>query len=240
MRSRCGTLCRAKRVDQAHYRPPNYETPPTHFTSEFTPNESYHLAGIREEIDAAKWKLKATEMASAGIGIGVARFAISNQDLLRLWLVMRRMSLVFFVFGIAGSSASGQAPSTTDDVRKGRHLALMLCTDCHLVAPDQPYAPRLNPPAPSFQSIAQRAGITVDSLRSFLTTTRQGLDNPKGMPDGLSRFQIKQISEFDEQPRASSPLAECLRKTERAVRVFQESPTVPFKLIHRRATPIAR
>ena len=41
IRSRRGTLCRAKRVDQAHYRPPNYETPPTHFTSEFTPNKSF-------------------------------------------------------------------------------------------------------------------------------------------------------------------------------------------------------
>ena len=44
------------------YRPPNYETPLSHFTSEFTPNKSffvrYHLAGIPEEVDAAQWKLK--------------------------------------------------------------------------------------------------------------------------------------------------------------------------------------
>jgi DMSO/TMAO reductase YedYZ molybdopterin-dependent catalytic subunit len=44
------------------YRPPNYETPLSHFTSEFTPNESffvrYHLAGVPEVIDAAKWKLR--------------------------------------------------------------------------------------------------------------------------------------------------------------------------------------
>jgi DMSO/TMAO reductase YedYZ molybdopterin-dependent catalytic subunit len=44
------------------YRPPNYETPLSHFTSEFTPNESffvrYHLAGIPEEVDAAQWRLK--------------------------------------------------------------------------------------------------------------------------------------------------------------------------------------
>ena len=40
------------------YRPPNYETPLSHFTSEFTPNDSffirYHLAGIPDEIDAAQ------------------------------------------------------------------------------------------------------------------------------------------------------------------------------------------
>ena len=44
------------------YRPPNYETPLDHFTSEITPNESffvrYHLAGIPDEFDAAQWKLK--------------------------------------------------------------------------------------------------------------------------------------------------------------------------------------
>jgi DMSO/TMAO reductase YedYZ molybdopterin-dependent catalytic subunit len=43
------------------YRPPNYETPLSYFTSEFTPNDCffvrYHLAGIPEEIDPAQWKL---------------------------------------------------------------------------------------------------------------------------------------------------------------------------------------
>jgi len=51
------------------YRPPNYETPLSHFSSEFTPNESffvrYHLAGIPEEIDVAKWKLK---IGGEGVG----------------------------------------------------------------------------------------------------------------------------------------------------------------------------
>src|ERR1700752_5384730 len=44
------------------YRPPNYGTPLSHFTSEVTPNDSffvrYHLAGIPEAIEAAKGKLK--------------------------------------------------------------------------------------------------------------------------------------------------------------------------------------
>ena len=44
------------------YRPPNYETPLSLFTSELTPNESffvrYHLAGVPDAIDAARWKLK--------------------------------------------------------------------------------------------------------------------------------------------------------------------------------------
>ena len=43
-------------------RPPNYETPLSYFTSEFTANESffvrYHLAQIPDEFDTAQWKLK--------------------------------------------------------------------------------------------------------------------------------------------------------------------------------------
>ena len=43
------------------YRPPNYETPLSYFTSEFTPNDSffvrYHHAGIPEEIGPAQWRL---------------------------------------------------------------------------------------------------------------------------------------------------------------------------------------
>jgi DMSO/TMAO reductase YedYZ molybdopterin-dependent catalytic subunit len=44
------------------YRPPNYETPLSYFTSEFTPNDCffvrYHLAGIPESFDVAHWRLK--------------------------------------------------------------------------------------------------------------------------------------------------------------------------------------
>jgi hypothetical protein len=110
---------------------------------------------------------------------------------------MRRASSFFFVFWMAGSFAWGQAGSTTDDVSKGRHLAILLCTGCHVVAPEQPYAPTLNPPAASFQTIACRADTTVVSLRKFLTTTHQGLDNQNGMPDPmLAEFQIEEISAY--------------------------------------------
>ena len=110
---------------------------------------------------------------------------------------MFRASVSLFIFWLAGSLAWGQAASTTDDASKGRHLAIMLCTGCHVVAPGQPYSPTLNPPAASFKSIAQRAGTTVKSLRSFLTTTHQGLDNENGMPDPmLADFQIKEISAY--------------------------------------------
>ena len=107
---------------------------------------------------------------------------------------MRIASISVFIFLMAGCLAWGQAVSTTDDVPKGRHLAIMLCTTCHVVAPDQPYKPTLDPPAPSFELIAQRRDINADSLRHFLTTTHDGLGNQKGMPDpGLAAFQVKAI-----------------------------------------------
>jgi cytochrome c len=110
---------------------------------------------------------------------------------------MRTASTWLFVFWMIAGSAWGQAVDTTNDVSKGRHLAIMLCTTCHVVAPDQPYAPTLSPPAPSFESIAQRAETDGDSLRKFLITTYQGLDKPKGMPNPvLADFQIKAISAY--------------------------------------------
>ena len=83
-------------------------------------------------------------------------------DLPRPAAVMRRMSICFFVFWMAGSFAWGQAASTTTDASKGRHWQSCYARTCHVVAPDQPYAPTLNPPAASFESIAQRAGTTVE------------------------------------------------------------------------------
>src|SRR5271168_2818704 len=88
---------------------------------------------------------------------------------------MRTASISLLAFSMIGGSAHCQAVGTADEVSKGRHLATMLCTTCHVVAPDQPYAPTLNPPVPSFVSIAQRLRIDMASLRKFLTSTRQGL-----------------------------------------------------------------
>ena len=110
---------------------------------------------------------------------------------------MRTASISLLAFSMIGGSAHCQAVGTADEVSNGRHLAIMLCTTCHVVAPDQPYAPTLTPPAPSFASIAQRKGIEMASLRKFLTGTHQGLDNPNGMPDPhLADFQIQEIGAY--------------------------------------------
>jgi cytochrome c1 len=55
----------------------------------------------------------------------------------------------------------------------------------------------LRPPAPSFESIAQRSSITADSVQTFLNTTHRDIGNPKGMPNPqLLDYQIKQIAAY--------------------------------------------
>jgi hypothetical protein len=63
-----------------------------------------------------------------------------------------------------------------------------------VAASDQRFMPVLQPPAPSFDSIAQRNDTNADSLRTFITTTHRGLDHPKGMPNPyLADYQITQV-----------------------------------------------
>jgi mono/diheme cytochrome c family protein len=83
------------------------------------------------------------------------------------------------------------------DVSQGHVLAVRICSICHLAALDQEAKPLLNPPGPSFQSIAQRQGLTADALGKFIATAHRGLDNPKGMPNpDLAPYQVKQAAAY--------------------------------------------
>jgi cytochrome c1 len=82
-------------------------------------------------------------------------------------------------------------------VLNGRKLAVLICANCHVAARDQPYEPILRPPAPSFESIAQRKTINANWLHTFMTTTHRGLDNPNGMPNAdLLDYQVKQVTAY--------------------------------------------
>ncbi len=91
-------------------------------------------------------------------------------------------------------SAWGQNASLAENVREGHRLAVMVCGTCHVAAPDQAHKPILNPPAPSFESIAERGDINPEWLEKFITTTHRGLDNPRGMPNpSLVDYQVKEV-----------------------------------------------
>jgi mono/diheme cytochrome c family protein len=93
------------------------------------------------------------------------------------------------------SSAVGQSRDTAaDEVSKGHHLALMVCSICHVAAADQENTPMLHPPGPSFESIAQRKDVDAVSLENFLNTTHRNLASQKGMPNPqLMEFQVKEV-----------------------------------------------
>ncbi|HXQ12282.1 MAG TPA: c-type cytochrome [Caulobacteraceae bacterium] len=53
----------------------------------------------------------------------------------------------------------------------GEEVALRRCSICHVVTADPRYRPALNPPGPSFQTIAADPQTTAESLRRFIATT---------------------------------------------------------------------
>jgi len=98
---------------------------------------------------------------------------------------------------VAAAPACGQPAGNSESVQAGHKLAILVCANCHVAAPDQPIEPILRPPAASFASIAQRPSVDEAWLANFLKTTHRGLDEPNGMPNPqLLDVQIKQISDY--------------------------------------------
>jgi cytochrome c1 len=110
---------------------------------------------------------------------------------------IRIASVSFVALCIVFGAASAQQASVTDDARKGHELAIVICSNCHVAADDQPFAPILRPPAPSFESIAQRANITTDYVRTFLTTTHRSISKPEAMPNPqLIESHVEQVTAY--------------------------------------------
>lgn len=70
---------------------------------------------------------------------------------------------------LAGSALA--QPEGGSPVARGRNIALIVCSACHVVAPDQPDTPQLPQKTPSFQEIANRPDVSARSLRRFVTHT---------------------------------------------------------------------
>jgi mono/diheme cytochrome c family protein len=112
-------------------------------------------------------------------------------------MMIRNASAWLVAFGLVASTVWAQEASVTDDVQQGHQLAVLVCSNCHIAAHDQPFVPILRPSAPSFESVAQRNNTSADSLRTFLTTTHRDIKNPEGMSNPqLLDFQIKQVAAY--------------------------------------------
>ena len=111
-------------------------------------------------------------------------------------MLMRIGPVGLVVLCLAAGPARSQDASNPDNVRQGHDLAVKVCAFCHVAAKDQEILPILKPPAPSFESIAQRKTFDIDSVRTFVTTTHRDISGGslKGMPNPeLLDFQVKQV-----------------------------------------------
>jgi mono/diheme cytochrome c family protein len=76
---------------------------------------------------------------------------------------------LFSGFLVASSLAvPAQESSAAGNVEAGRTLALLACTGCHVVLPNQPFAPLIGGLS-DFYTIANRPNTTQASLRRFLS-----------------------------------------------------------------------
>lgn len=101
-------------------------------------------------------------------------------------LGLKRFVLLAGCGALAGSlaaAANTQEIPQGGDPREGHRLAVKICGACHVAAPDQQFPPILRPSAPSFHAIANRPGVSAESLRTFLLTTHSTIATPRNMPN---------------------------------------------------------
>lgn len=73
---------------------------------------------------------------------------------------------------LSAPAQTAAVPQHPGNVQAGHTLALEACTGCHVVAPDQPFAPVFTgpPPPPDFRAIANRPDTTATSLHRYLAS----------------------------------------------------------------------
>ncbi len=107
-------------------------------------------------------------------------------------------TLAFSALIFAGLAGSPVAMADSNQVASsmGHELARHTCTMCHLVDPGQ-----TNPPdhvgGPTFQSVADRPDVTVQTLRKHLRTTHTNAMVPLAMPNpGLTEDELVKIISY--------------------------------------------
>ncbi len=94
------------------------------------------------------------------------------------------------VAGAASLASTASAPVAAD-TRIGREFALLICSTCHVVTPDQDFAPTRVPAGPAFHDIANWPTTTDKTLHDFLV-------KPHGkMPDlRLPDYQVTALVDY--------------------------------------------
>ena len=110
--------------------------------------------------------------------------------------MMTRLVMLVLV-ALGGVFGNALAQENGASVQEGRRLAILICANCHVAAPNQPNEPILRPPAPAFEAIAQRGTTSIESVEAFLKTTHRDISNPQGMPNPqLLDSQIKDVAAY--------------------------------------------
>ncbi len=109
---------------------------------------------------------------------------------------------------IAWRALGASAQTRHADEEAGRNLALLACTGCHIVAPDQRFKPiYAGPPyPPSFKEIANRSDLTAAMLQHHLETLPAVPQNSHMPNQVLSSQELRNVVAFilslRDQPKA--------------------------------------
>jgi mono/diheme cytochrome c family protein len=101
---------------------------------------------------------------------------------------LARLNAVAFLllYSVVGVPVRADETSKGAVLERGQHIAELVCSACHVVEHDQEFPPILRPPAPSFDEIANRSGVTVQTVRQFVSQTHWDLKTlPMQMPDPM-------------------------------------------------------
>ena len=99
-----------------------------------------------------------------------------------------------FLAATAATTGAHAEETPAEKIAAGHSFALRVCWACHVVAKDQPTAPILKTPAPSFHDIAQRPTLNEAALRKFLASHSENIGPNAGMPNPLLvDYQIDEI-----------------------------------------------
>jgi mono/diheme cytochrome c family protein len=82
------------------------------------------------------------------------------------------VGLLVSLTAIGAGSTSVQGQTDRANATAGREFALGVCTGCHVVAADQPFAPLIGG-VPSFKEIANRPNVSAASLRRTISMLPQ-------------------------------------------------------------------
>ncbi len=107
-------------------------------------------------------------------------------------------ALAFIAVSVAAPAAEAQTKMNEANAQEGRSLALLACTGCHIVTPDQPFKPIRTglPRPPDFKDIANRPDVSAASLQHHLETLPAVPENAH-MPNlVLSNEEVRDVVAF--------------------------------------------